>query len=68
MYLFIVYCIFLYIYSYIYIVIKTKAMKTDTEKIELLKERIEYVISWLEDAKVHKGMVDNCKKTLGQCK
>ena len=43
-------------------------MKTDIEKIKLLEERMEYVISWLEDAKVHKSIVENCKKTLDECK
>ena len=27
-------------------------------------ERLEYVVSWLEDAKVHKVIVDHCKATI----
>ena len=38
MYLFIVYCIFLYIYSYIYLVIKTKVMKISFEAQKDLAE------------------------------
>tara|TARA_R110000765_G_scaffold297332_2_gene392435 strand:+ start:482 stop:805 length:324 start_codon:yes stop_codon:yes gene_type:complete len=29
-----------------------------------LLECLEYVVSWLEDANVHKDIVDNCKKTI----